>query len=364
MTQSRVPKPKEFPVRRFPFLLALALLLPACGGSQRSATPIAVLLPESSTSARWETDDRRLLSAAFDRAGIAYSIRNAEGDARVQQAQAEQAITNGAKVLLLAPIDAGSAAAIIATARAAGVSVIDYDRLTTEGPGADYYVTFDGEAVGRVQGRGLIRAVEEAGIEHPRVVLLHGGPTDNNAVMYARGAHQALDEKIASGDWTVVAEQWVPEWDNQKALVLFEQILTAAGGEVDAVLAANDGIASAVTSALAGQGKDWLPLTGQDATVGGLQNVLAGRQSMTVYKAIKDEAEAAAALAVAIVRGGDTAALTSAFVSNGQRDIPSVLLEPVAVTKDNIEETVIADGFRSWDEICVGEFAALRPPGR
>lgn len=345
----------------------LATVLSGCGGDSArtgQAVQVAALLPESATSARWETDDRRFLSAAFEKAGVAHSIVNAEGDARVQQAQAEQAITNGARVILLAPIDAGSAAAIIAAARAAGVKVIDYDRLTTEGPGADFYVTFDGEAVGRVQGEGLIRAVEAAGIEHPRLAMLHGAPTDNNAVMYARGAHQVLDAKLDSGEWTLVDEQWVPDWDNQRALVLFEQMLTAAGGRIDAVLAANDGIASAVISALANQGYPPVPLTGQDATVGGVQNVMAGRQSMTVYKAIRREAEAAAALAVAIVRGEDPAPLTSTNVNNGTRDIPSVLLDPVAVTAANVAETVIADGFRTWEEICVGEFAEFCPPDR
>ena len=142
------------------------------------------------------------------------------------------------------------------------------------------------------------------------------------------------------------------------------RILRQGGNAFDAVLAANDGIAAAVISALANQGKDWLPLTGQDATIGGIQNVLAGRQSMTIYKAIRREAEAAAALAVAIVRGEDPAPLTSAVASNGTRDIPSVLLEPIAVTRDNVAETVIADGFRTWDEICVGEFAEFCPKQR
>jgi len=344
--------------------LALTPLLPGCGGSGRTEIPVAVLLPESSTSARWETDDRRFLGDAFRKAGIACSIVNAEGDARVQQSQAEQAITNGAKVILLAPIDAGSAAAIIASAREAGVTVIDYDRLTTEGPGADFYVTFDGEDVGRVQGEGLVEAVKKAGVVNPRVAILNGAPTDNNAVLYSHGAHAILDPLFESGEWTLEAEQWVPEWDNQKALVLFEQMLTASGGRIDAVLAANDGIAGAVISALANQGYPSIPLTGQDATVGGIQNVLAGKQSMTVYKAIKREAEAAAALAVAVVRGQDALTLTSAAVSNGKREIPSVLLRPVPVTEDNVADTVIRDGFRTWDEICVGDFAQYCPKNR
>ena len=325
---------------------------------------IAVLLPDSASSARWEADDRRFLAAAFDEAGVEYTIVNAEGDARAQQTQAEQAITNGAKVLLLVNLDSGSGAAIIAQAREAGVAVIDYDRLTIEGEGADFYVSFDNESVGVLQGEGLVAAVEAAGLENPNVAILNGSPTDNNATLFANGYHSVIDEKFDSGEWTLVDEQSVPDWDNQQALIIFEQMLTAAGGEIDAAAAANDGLGGAVYSALANQGLDPIPVTGQDATVGGIQNILAGRQSMTVYKAIKAEAEAAAALAIAILTGGDADAMATGTVNNGTNDVPSVLLVPVSVTADNIAETVIADGFRTWDEICVGDFEEYCPEDR
>ena len=325
---------------------------------------IAVLLPDSASSARWEADDRRFLAAAFDEAGVEYTIVNAEGDARAQQTQAEQAITNGAKVLLLVNLDSGSGAAIIAQAREAGVAVIDYDRLTIEGEGADFYFSFDNESVGVLQGEGLVAAVEAAGLENPNVAILNGSPTDNNATLFANGYHSVIDEKFDSGEWTLVDEQSVPDWDNQQALIIFEQMLTAAGGEIDAAAAANDGLGGAVYSALANQGLDPIPVTGQDATVGGIQNILAGRQSMTVYKAIKAEAEAAAALAIAILTGGDADAMATGTVNNGTNDVPSVLLVPVSVTADNIAETVIADGFRTWDEICVGDFEEYCPEDR
>ena len=363
-------------MRKFLLLTALLLVLlvvAACGTATPAATDspaapvssdagsIAVLLPDSASSARWEADDRRFLSAAFDAAGVKYTIVNAEGDARVQQTQAEQAITNGAKVILIVNLDSGSGSAIIAQAREAGVKVIDYDRLTIEGPGADFYVSFDNESVGRLQGEGIVKAIEDAGIVNPRVAVLNGSPTDNNATLFANGYNSVIGPKFESGEWTKVDDQSVPDWDNQQALVIFEQMLTAAGGEIDAAVAANDGLGGAVIAALANQGLAYIPVTGQDATVGGIQNVLAGRQSMTVYKAIKAEAEAAASLAIALLKGMDTSAMATGSVNNGTNDVPSVLLVPVSVTKDNVAETVIADGFRTWEEICVGDFAAFCP---
>jgi D-xylose transport system substrate-binding protein len=332
------------------------------GASMDVEGSIAVLLPDSASSARWENDDRRFLSAAFDAAGVDYSIVNAEGDARTQLTQAEQAITNGAKVLLMVNLDSASGAAIIELARANGVAVIDYDRLTIEGPGADFYVSFDNEAVGRIQGEGLVAAVEAAGLENPNVAVLNGSPTDNNATLFANGYNSIITPLFDSGEWTLVADQSVPDWDNQQALVIFEQMLTDAGGDIDAAIAANDGLAGAVIAALQNQGLPFIPVTGQDATVGGIQNILAGRQSMTVYKAIKAQAEAAAALAIAILMGEDTSMMATGAVNNGTNDIPSVLLVPVGVTSENIAETVIADGFRTWEEICVGEFEEFCPP--
>jgi D-xylose transport system substrate-binding protein len=343
-------------------LVLLLLLLASFVGVQAQEGSIAVLLPDSASSARWEADDRRFLAAAFDAAGVDYSIVNAEGDAATQIAQAEQAITNGAKVILMVNLDSGSGATIIELAREAGVKVIDYDRLTIEGPGADYYVSFDNESVGRLQGEGLVAAVEAAGLPTPvRVAVLNGSPTDNNATLFKNGYDSVINPKFESGEWVEVDDQSVPDWDNQQALVIFEQILTAASGDIDAAIAANDGLAGSIIAALENQGLPYIPVTGQDATVGGIQNILAGKQSMTVYKAIKAEAEAAAALAVGLLRGEDVSGLVTGTVNNGTNDIPSVLLVPVSVTIDNIAETVIADGFRTWDEICVGEFAQYCP---
>ncbi|MCP4362111.1 MAG: substrate-binding domain-containing protein [Chloroflexi bacterium] len=317
---------------------------------------IAVLLPDSASSARWEADDRRFFEEAFDAAGVEYSIVNAEGDARTQQTQAEQAITNGAKVLLLVNLDSGSGAAIIAQAREAGVKVIDYDRLTIEGPGADVYVSFDNVSVGRLMGETLEPVIDGLGVDTPQVVQLNGSPTDNNATLFREGYFSIAEPHYDDGSWALVDDQAVPDWDNQQALVIFEQILTAVGGDVDAVFAANDGLGNSVISALKSQGLDPLPVSGQDATVAGIQNILSGWQTMTVYKPIKLEAEAAAEAAIALLKGEDVSALTSDTLNNGQNDVPFMKLTPIAVTKDNIADTVIADGFRTWEEICVGDF--------
>ncbi|MBC8170960.1 MAG: sugar ABC transporter substrate-binding protein, partial [Anaerolineae bacterium] len=183
----------------------------------------------------------------------------------------------------------------------------------------------------------------------------------NNATLFKNGYDSVINPLFESGDWVEVDDQFVPDWDNQNALVIFEQMLTAAGGDIDAAVAANDGLAGSVIAALQNQGLPFIPVTGQDATVGGIQNILAGRQSMTVYKAIKAEAEAAAALAVALLKGEDASTMATGVVNNGTNDVPSVLLVPVGVTIDNIKETVIADGFRTWEEICVGEFETFCP---
>ena len=326
---------------------------------------IWVLLPDSASSARWETDDRRYFEEAFEAAGVEYNIVNAEGDARTQQTQFEQAITAGAKVILLVNLDSGSAAAMIASARDADVKVVDYDRLTIEGPGADVYVSFDNVAVGAAMGQ-ILEPLISAQEGTPQVVLLNGAPTDNNATLFREGYASYAQPNFDDGSWELVDEQAVPNWDNQEALVIFEQILTAAENNVTGVFAANDGLANSVISALKNAGIDpsdaGIPISGQDATVGGIQHVLAGDQAMSTYKPIKDEAEAAAAAAIALLRGEDLNALTGGVtLNNGTNDIPFYALTPIPVTKDNVADTVIADGFRTWEELCVGEFQQYCP---
>jgi D-xylose transport system substrate-binding protein len=352
-------------------LCALSFGVAACGGdddnggeggtsssssSGGKADKVAVLLPDSKSSVRWETADRPLLKAAFDKAGVPVTITNAEGDKSTQQQQAEQAITNGAKVLLLVNLDSGSGAAIEANAKSQGVKVIDYDRLTLKGQ-ADYYVSFDNVAVGRLQGQGLVDCLNDKKVSNPKIAELNGSPTDNNATLFKQGYDSVLDPLYKSGKATKVADQSVPDWDNQKALTIFEQMLQKENNRIDGVLAANDGLGNAAISAIKQRKLDQIPVTGQDATAEGIQNILAGDQCMTVYKAIQAEADAASKLAIALAKGEQPpAGLVNGKSDDTARQVPSVLLKPQAITKDNID-VVIKDGFLKKEDICTGQFA-------
>jgi D-xylose transport system substrate-binding protein len=323
--------------------------------SSSKAGKVAVLLPDSKSSVRWETQDRKYLGDAFKAAGVDATIVNAEGDPAAQRTQAEQAITNGAKVLLLVDLDAGSGSAIIANAKKQGVKVIDYDRLTLGG-GADYYVSFDNEAVGKLQGEGLAKCL--SGATKPVVAELNGSPTDNNATLFAKGYDSVLDPKYSAGTFAKGPNQSVPEWDNQKALTIFEQMLQKTNNKIDGVLAANDGLGNAAISALKARKLKQIPVTGQDATAQGIQNILAGDQCMTVYKAVRAEADAASKLAIALAKGQTPSGVTGSVDNKGTKT-PAVLLKPVSVTKANIKDTVIKDGFLKRSEICAGKIASL-----
>jgi D-xylose transport system substrate-binding protein len=327
----------------------------ASGGGGGEAGKVAVLLPDSKSSVRWETVDRPFLKQAFDAAGIESEITNAENDKATQQQQAEQAITNGAKVLLLVNLDSGSGAAIAANAKGQGVSVIDYDRLTLKGD-SDYYVSFDNEQVGKLQGEGLVNCIDQKGVSNPQIAVLNGSPTDNNATLFKNGYDSVINPLFDSGKWTEVADESVPEWDNQRALTMFEQMLQKADNKIDGVLAANDGLANSAISALKQRKLGQLPVTGQDATLQGIQNIVNGDQCMTVYKAIKKEADAAAKLAIALAKGETPDAPDT--INNGSKDVPSVFLEPVAVTKDNISEYLGEPDFPKKEDICAGKLAA------
>jgi D-xylose transport system substrate-binding protein len=321
-------------------------------GSKKAGS-VAVLLPDSKSSVRWETVDRPFLKQAFDAAGIKNEIQNAEGDKATQQQQAEQAITNGAKVLLLVNLDSGSGAAIAANAKGQGVSVIDYDRLTLNGD-SDYYVSFDNEKVGQLQGQGLVDCLGTPNGQS--IAELNGSPTDNNATLFKNGYDSVLKPLYDSGKLKKAADQSVPDWDNQKALTIFEQMLQKANNKVDGVLAANDGLGNAAISALKQRKLPQIPVTGQDATLQGIQNIVSGDQCMTVYKAIKKEADAAAKLAIALAKGEKPTAPDT--INNGTKDIPAVFETPVAVTKDSIKDYLGEPDFPKKEEICAGKLAA------
>jgi D-xylose transport system substrate-binding protein len=333
----------------------------ACGGSSSgSSAPkakIGVILPDTKSSARWATEDAPLLAAAFKAAGVQYQIENAQGDATQMQTIADQMITSGVNVLMITNLDSGSGSAIEAKAKQQGVATIDYDRLTLGGS-ADYYVSFDNVAVGKLQGQGLVNCLKADGYTKPIVAELNGSPTDNNATLFKQGYDSVLSPLYADGTLVKGPDQSVPGWDNQQAGTIFEQMLTQQP-KIQGVLTANDGLGGAAIAILQKNGLNGkVPVTGQDATVSGLQNILDGDQCMTVYKAVKQEANAAAALAISLVKGQKGNAPNTIHDPQGNRDVPSVLLTPVAITKSNIS-VVINDGFVSKSDLCTGNFAAL-----
>src|SRR6266508_2546352 len=283
---------------------ALTLLVAACGttdddgggaSSEGGAKKIALLLPETKTT-RYEAEDRPAFEAKVKAlcsdCEIIYS--NADQDAAKQQNQADAALTNGAKVMVLDPVDSASAASIVSKAKAKGVPVISYDRLITNAD-VDYYISFDNEKVGKLQGQALVDKLKADG-KSGQIVMINGAPTDNNAKLFKEGAHSVID----SSGVKVAKEYDTPDWSPNKAQDEMEQAITAVGkGNFVGVYAANDGTAGGAIAAMKGQGISPLPpVTGQDAELAAIQRILAGEQFMTVYKASKPEAEQAAELAV------------------------------------------------------------------
>jgi D-xylose transport system substrate-binding protein len=353
--------------KRGSILLALVtsagLVLAACGSDSGTADnstatteaggaatgKIGVILPDSKSSARWETADRKYLSEAFTAAGVEYDIQNAEGDAANMATIADQMIANGVKVLMIVNLDSESGAAIQKKAADAGVKSIDYDRLTLGGS-ASVYISFDNVKVGTLQGEGLVKCLADKGTETPAIAVLNGSPTDNNATLFKSGYDAVLQPKFDSGKFTLVDDQSVPEWNNEKGGQIFEQMLTAAGGKIDGVLAANDGLGGAAIEVLKKNSLQ-VPVTGQDATVDGLRNILNGDQCMTVYKAVRTEAEAASAAAIALLKGETPETNGEVEDTEAGRMVPAVLATPVAIFVDNVKD-VIADGYQTKEDVC------------
>jgi D-xylose transport system substrate-binding protein len=346
-------------VKFVPALIVVGMVLMACGGSSggggTAGKKIALLLPESKT-ARYESKDRPLFAAKLaslcSNCTLIYS--NANQDAPTQQTQAEAAITNGANVIVLDPVDGAAAAAIVAKAKAANIPVISYDRLILNTPDLNYYLSFDNAAVGALQGNALLTALGTK--TNATVVMINGDPADNNAKLFKQGAHSVLDGKV-----NIAKEYDTPSWSPDTAQTEMAGALTALHNKVDGVLAANDGTGGGAIAAMKSAGVSPLPpVTGQDAELAAIQRILIGEQYMTVYKAIKAEAEAAAQLAYDLAFGVTVpASMTNGkTVNNGSKDIPSVLLTPVAVTKSTIVSTVIADGFWTKADICTSQYAS------
>jgi D-xylose transport system substrate-binding protein len=385
-------------VMLFALVFALAIVAAGCGGDDDEGGgdtgaaaegdgggegSIWVLLPDSATSPRWETDDRRYFTEAFEEAGVEFNIVNAEGDAQQQQAQAEQAIADGAAVIVLVSIDTGSGAAIIDQATEADVQVVEYDRFNTGGQGGAAYVSFDNVQVGATMAEVLEPAIDALDVDKPGVVMLNGGEEDNNSFQFRAGYAETVEARADAGDWTIVADQHVPGWGaNGEGQGIMEQILVDANNKVDAVFAANDNLAQQAINALEAAGVGPVPVSGQDASAAGVQNILLGNQTMSVYKPFPDEAAVAADVALALRAGEDFQAAAEAYESSlasggasvsiigidaetgeatdspeGEGVVPYVALVPIAVTVENIADTVIADEFRTIAEICTGDVA-------
>jgi D-xylose transport system substrate-binding protein len=327
------------------------------GGGGGDDLQIALLLPETKTT-RYEEQDRpnfeRRVRELCDGCEIIYA--NANQDVARQQQQAEAAITQGADAIVISAVDVASAGALVQRAEQSDVPVIAYGRLIPDAP-IDYYVSIDPFEVGQQQARVQLDALERAGVDDPRVVMINGAPTDSNAKPYKDGARQTYEQAGVE----VVRSFDTADWSPDRAQQEMEQATTDLGRDgFDAVYVANDGMAGGAIAALKGAGIDPASrfVTGQDAELAGIQRILVGEQLMTVYQPLIDIAESAAELAVAAARGEDPpAGLADAEVDNGSGQIPSVLLDTIAIQKDNIEQTVVEDGFLDVGEICVQRYA-------
>ena len=320
---------------------------------------VALLLPESQTT-RYEAHDRPEFEAALAEecpdCEIVYS--NADQDTAKQQQQVEAALTEEVDVMVLDPVDSASAAGLANQAKAQGVPVISYDRLITDTDAIDYYVSFDNVKVGELQGQALVDKLAEDGNPTGPIVKINGSPTDNNATLFGQGAQSVFDEAGVE----VAKEYDTPDWLPEEAQNEMDQAITALGNDgFTGVYAMNDGTAGGAIAAMKAGGVDpkTVPVTGQDAELEAIQRILVGEQFMTVYKATLLETAAAAKLAAALAQGEEVPeGLVNGETDNGAKQVPSVLEEPVAVTIDNINETIIKDGFWTAADICTGQYAA------
>lgn len=323
--------------------------------TKKAATAdICTLLPDPKSSVRWETQDRPALVAAFKKAGVSYVINNADGDAQKQKTQADQCLANGAKVVILVSLDAGSSIAIENAAKSRGAKVIEYDRQVIGGSAA-IYISFDGRAVGVLQGKGVVAGLKANGkySQKPVVAELHGGQTDNNSFLFKGGYESVLNPLYKNGTFKKGPQQFTPGWDNQKAGTIFEQMLVKTGNKIDALAAANDGLANAAIVALKARKLKPIPMSGQDATPQGVQNIISGWQTMTVWKDTRKLATASAKAAIALAKGQKPA--QTGTVKNGSKRLPAFIIPPVSITKANYKQ--LFNGYLKRSDVCVGAYA-------
>jgi D-xylose transport system substrate-binding protein len=333
--------------------LAAALVAGATASSSKKSAGIQVcgLMPDTKTSVRWEQFDKPYLQKAFKTAGITARVVNAQGDPQKQKTQADQCISDGAKVLIIAPIDSGSAAAIEKAAAAKGVKSIDYDRQV-EGGTAVLYASFNGRTVGVLQGTAVSKALKSK----PAAVVaeLNGGQEDANSFLFKGGYDSVLKPLYKSGKLKAGPDQFVPGWDNQKAGTIFEQMLIRTANKIDGVVAANDGIANAVVVALKAHKLNPIPLSGQDASTQGVQNIISGWQTMTVFKDVRKLATATAGAAVKLVKG-QKPPTTGTVKTKGRSTEPAFLIAPQSITKANYK-LLFTSGFLKKKDVCNGVY--------
>jgi D-xylose transport system substrate-binding protein len=349
-------------------LLGLLALLPALAGCVSSGASVAagckkigILMP-SKTTVRWEAHDHPLLVQDITQAlpGAQIDYYNAADTAVTQQTQADDALNNGDCMLVVAAVDSTLDAPIVRKASAKNVPVIAYDRLIQNNSLA-YYVSFDGVQVGELQGQYIV--------DHHRsgdnVIMINGSQQDNNALLFQQGVLNKILPLVETNELHLLYSTFTPDWSPTLAQVEATDALALAHNDIQIAYVANDDMANTVIAQLKTLGLNGkVVVTGQDATVTGIRNILLGDQSMTVYKAISKEAKATAQLVAALSNGANAGALITGQTKNqfGTK-IPSILETPVAVTKSNIRETVLADGFVTQDEICSGLPAGLDTSG-
>ncbi|WP_329487098.1 substrate-binding domain-containing protein [Kitasatospora sp. NBC_01246] len=340
--------------------LALALALAACGQSDGAAPhsdgvagkTIGLLLPEKTSSTRYEAFDKPLIEATVESlcTGCVVDYANADGDETVQKRQFDDLLAKGVKVVLLDPVNAKVTAPWVEAAAAKGVKVVAYDRLA-EGKVAAY-VSFDNQRTGEIQGQALLDALGPKAAA-ATVVMINGAESDPNAAMFKAGAHRSLDGRVKK-----IGYEQSGEWKPEVALAKTNEAIQALGKDgFQAVYAANDGMAASVIEALRAAGIKNVPVGGQDASIDAVRRVLTGEQSFTVYKPYKPEADAAGSIAVQLLKGMDINAAANAGVDSGGQRIPSLLLTPIVVTKAKVQATVVGGGLYKAADICTAPFA-------
>jgi D-xylose transport system substrate-binding protein len=336
--------------------MAAALVAGATASSSKktASVQVCVLLPDTKSSVRWVQFDAPAMKAAFAKAGVTASINNALNDPLKQKAQAQACIAAGATVVIETALDNGSAASIEKLFTSKGGKAIDYDRQVSGGSAA-VYVTFDGKAVGAAQAKGVIGAMKAKHTYSKSAVVaeLWGGQTDQNAFWFKSGNDAVLNPLFKSGAVKKGPQQFVPDWDANNAATIFNQMLVKTNNNIQGIIAANDNIAGAVVADLKAKHLSPIPLSGQDASPQGVQYILAGWQTGTVYKYVPDEANAAAAAAIALVKGQKPK--TNTTRKNGSKSEPTLALPVVWITKSNYTR-LFTDHFLKKTDVCIGQY--------